>query len=116
VRNEPKTEYPVVVKSAPFYPDFLAFIDGRWIVVDVKGKHLAEAKQIDDRKKALKLLEREGGVQTFFLVDKVMEKRGFTAIEIASANDLEGFDELRHEELGLEEFTDGTVPTLFDKK
>jgi len=116
VRNEPRTEYPVEVKPAPFYPDFLAFINGKWIVVDVKGKHLAEAKQIDDRKKALKLLEKEGGVQTFFLVDKVMEKRGFKAVEIASVDDFSGFDELRHEELGIEEFTNGQKPTLFDKK
>jgi hypothetical protein len=29
---------------------------------------------------------------------------------------LEGFDELRHEELGLEEFTNGATPTLFDGK
>ena len=96
IRNEPKSEYPVEVKPAPFYPDFLAFINSKWIVVDVKGKHLAEAKQIDDRKKALKLLEKEGGVQTFFLVDKVMEKRGFKAVEIASIDDFNGFDELRH--------------------
>jgi type III restriction enzyme len=116
IRNEPRIEYPVEVKPAPFYPDFLAFIDGKWIIVDVKGKHLAEARQIDNRKKALKLLEKEGGIQTFFLVDKVMEKRGFKVLEIASTSDLEGFDELRHEELGLEEFTDGTIPTLFDKK
>jgi len=116
VRNEPRMEYPVEVKPAPFYPDFLAFINGKWIVVDVKGKHLAEAKQIDDRKKALKLLEKEGGVQTFFLVDKVMEKRGFKAVEIASVDDFSGFDELRHEELGIEEFTNGQTPTLFDKK
>lgn len=116
VRNEPRTEYPVEVKPAPFYPDFLAFINSKWIVVDVKGKHLAEAKQIDDRKKALKLLEKEGGVQTFFLVDKVMEKRGFKAVEIASVDDFSGFDELRHEELGIEEFTNGQTPTLFDKK
>ncbi len=116
VRNDPRTEYPVEVKPAPFYPDFLAFIEKKWIVVDVKGKHLAEAKQIDNRKKALKLLEKEGGIQTFFLVDKVMEKRGFKAVEIASINDLEGFDELRHEELGLEEFVSDNTPTLFDKK
>ena len=101
-----KEEYPVEVKPAPFYPDFLAFIEEKWIIVDVKGKHLAEAKQIDDRKKALKLLEKEGGVQTFFLVDKVMEKRGFKAVEIASVRDFEGFDELRHEELTLEEFVE----------
>ncbi len=114
VRNEPKTEYPVEVKPAPFYPDFLAFINGKWIVVDVKGKHLAEAKQIDDRKKALKLLDKEGGVQTFFLVDKVMEKKGFDPVKIASVDDFAGFDELRHEELGLEEFTNGHIPTLFE--
>jgi|GEM_PF-1669137 len=113
VRNDP-FEYPVEVKPAPFYPDFLAFIDGKWIIVDVKGKHLAEAKQIDDRKKALKLLEKEGGIQTFFLVDKAMEKRGFKAVEITSVSDFEGFDELRHEELALEEFTNGQIPTLFD--
>lgn len=107
VRNEPKTEYPVEVKPAPFYPDFLAFINDEWIVIDVKGKHLAEAKQIDDRKKALMLLEKEGGVKTYFLVDKVMEKRGFKAVEIAAVSDFEGFDELRHEELAFEEFTDG---------
>ncbi len=115
VRNEPRTEYPVEVKPAPFYPDFLAFIDGKWIIVDVKGKHLAEAKQIDDRKKALKLLEKEGGITTFFLVDKVMEKKGFSAATISSVKDFEGFDELRHEDLGLEEFTNGAVPNLFDK-
>jgi type III restriction enzyme len=114
VRNEPKTEYPVEVKPAPFYPDFLAFINGKWIIVDVKGKHLAEAKQIDDRKKALKLLEKEGGIQTFFLVDKVMERRGFKAIEIQSIDDFIGFDELRNEKLGLEEFVNGHVPTFFD--
>lgn len=115
VRNEPKTEYPVEVKPAPFYPDFLAFINGKWVVVDVKGKHLADAKQIDDRKKALKLLEKEGGLKTFFLVDKVMEKRGFKAVEIQSVDDFIGFDELRNEELGLEEFVNGHVLTLFDK-
>jgi type III restriction enzyme len=112
VRNDP-FEYPVEVKSAPFYPDFLAFIGGQWIIVDVKGKHLAETKQVDDRKKALKLLEKEGGVKTFFLVDKVMEKRGFKAVEIASVDDLEGFDELRHDELGLEQFTNGNTGKLF---
>lgn len=115
VRNEPRTEYPVEVKPAPFYPDFLAFIKGKWIIVDVKGKHLAEAKQIDDRKKALKLLEKEGGITTFFLVDKVMEKKGFSAATILSIKDFEGFDELRHKELGLEEFTNGLAPRLFDK-
>lgn len=115
VRNEPKTEYPVEVKPAPFYPDFLAFINGKWIIVDVKGRHLADAKQIDDRKKALKLLEKEGGIQTFFLVDKVMEKRGFKALEIQNIDDFIGFDELRNEKLGLEEFVNGHVPTLFDK-
>ena len=67
IRNEPKIEYPVEVKPASFYPDFLAFINNKWIIVDVKGKHLAEAKQIDDRKKALKLLEKEGGIQPFSL-------------------------------------------------
>ncbi len=115
VRNEPKTEYPIEVRPAPFYPDFLAFIEGKWIIVDVKGKHLAEAKQIDDRKKALKLLEKEGGITTFFLVDKVMEKKGFSATTISGVKDFEGFDELRHKELGLEEFTNGATPTLFDK-
>ncbi|MGA2171694.1 MAG: DEAD/DEAH box helicase family protein [Sedimentisphaerales bacterium] len=115
IRNEPRTEYPVEVKPAPFYPDFLAFILGKWIIVDVKGKHLAEAKQIDDRKNALRLLEKEGGMQTFFLVDKVMEKRGFKAVEIRSVDDLIGFDELRNEELGLEEFVNGHKPTLFDE-
>lgn len=115
VRNEPRTEYPVEVKPAPFYPDFLAFINGEWIIVDVKGKHLAEAKQIDDRKKALKLLEKEGGIRTFFLVDKVMEKRGFKSADISSVDDFDGYDELKHEELGLEEFTNGHVSTLFDK-
>lgn len=115
VRNEPKTEYPVEVKPAPFYPDFLAFISGKWVVVDIKGKHLADAKQIDDRKKALKLLEKEGGIKTFFLVDKVMEKRGFKVVEIQSVDDFIGFDELRNEELGLEEFVNGHVLTLFDK-
>ena len=115
IRNEPKIEYPVEVKPAPFYPDFLAFIGGKWIIVDVKGKHLAEAKQIDDRKKALKLLEKEGGIQTFFLVDKVMEKKGFKAVGIKSVDDFIGFDELRNEELGLEEFVNGYKPTLFDE-
>jgi type III restriction enzyme len=115
IRNEPRIEYPVEVKPAPFYPDFLAFINGKWIIVDVKGKHLAEAKQIDDRKKALILLEKEGGVQTFFLVDKVMEKKGFDPVKIQSVDDFIGFDELRNEELGIEEFVNGHKPTLFDE-
>ena len=115
VRNEPKIEYPVEVKPAPFYPDFLAFIKREWIIVDVKGKHLAEAKQIDNRKKALKLLEKEGGIKTFFLVDRVMAKKGFKDQEFKSIDDFAGFDELRNEELGLEEFVNGYIPTLFDK-
>jgi len=106
VRNDPRTEYPVEVKSAPFYPDFLAFINGKWIIVDVKGKHLAEAKQIDDRKNALKLLEKEGGIMTFFLIDKVMEKKGFNPSAIMSVEDFKGFDELRNEELYFEKFVD----------
>jgi len=44
--------------------------------------------------------------------DKVMEKKGFNAAAIATLNDFEGFDELRHEELGLEEFTDGSALKL----
>lgn len=117
VRNEPQIEYSVEVKPAPFYPDFLAFINGKWVIIDVKGRHLSEDKQkIPARKKALKLLEKEGGIKTFFLVDKVMEKRGFKAVEIQSVDDFIGFDELRNEELGLEEFVNGHVPTLFDKK
>lgn len=113
VRNDP-FEYAVEVKQAPFYPDFLAFIDSKWTIIDVKGKHLAEAKQIDDRKKALKLLAKEGGIQTFFLVDKIMDKRGFKSVEITSVRDFEGYDELRHEELGREEFVNGAKKTLFD--
>jgi type III restriction enzyme len=116
IRNEPKTEYPVEVRPAPFYPDFLAFVNGGWVIVDVKGKHLAEAKQIDDRKKALKLLEKEGGIKTFFLVDKVMDGKGFNAANIASVGDFEGFDELRNDGLELEGFTDITDETLFSKK
>lgn len=115
IRNEPRIEYPVEVRQAPFYPDFLAFIQGQWFIVDVKGKHLAESKQIDDRKKALKLLEKEGGITTFFLVDKEMERKGFSPTEISSVNDFESFDELRHEELGLEEFTGDDELPLFDK-
>jgi len=84
----------------------------KWIIVDVKGKHLAETKQIDDRKKALKLLEKESGVQTFFLVDKVMESRGFNGVEITNISDLEGFDELRHQELEFEELNNGQNPLL----
>ena len=53
------------------------------------------------------------GIQTFFLVDKVMGKKGFKAVEIQSVDDLIGFDELRNEELGLEEFVNGYKPTLF---
>jgi len=113
VRNEPKTEYPVEVRPAPFYPDFLAFIDGKWTIVDVKGRHLADAKQIDDRKKALKLLEKESGIQTFLLVDKVMEKRGFKALEIQSIDDFIGFDELRNAKILKTEFVNGQTPDLF---
>ena len=116
IRNEPRTEYPVEVKPAPFYPDFLAYINKKWIIVDVKGKHLAEAKQIDDRKKALKLLEREGGMKTFFLVDNVMENKGFKAVDITSIDDFEGYDELRHQELALEEFENGITKSLLNSK
>lgn len=105
IRNEPQTEYPLEIKPASVYPDFLAFIEKKWIIIDVKGRHLAETKNIDDRKKALILLEKKCNMKTFFLVDKAMERRGFKAVEISSVDDLNGFDELRHEELGLEEFT-----------
>lgn len=114
IRNEPKTEYPVEVKPAAFYPDFLAFIENKWIIVDVKGRHLAEAKQIDNRKKALKLLEKEGGLRTFFLVDDVMERKGFKSFEIKNINDFNGFDELQNEDLNLKEFHNGHEPNLLD--
>jgi hypothetical protein len=113
IRNDPRTEYPVEVKPSAFYPDFLGYINGDWVIVDVKGKHLAEARQIDDRKKALKLLEEKGGIKTFFLVDKVMENKGFNPGTINSIADFDGFDELKHEDLSVEEFIDGKVQTLF---
>jgi hypothetical protein len=116
IRNEPKTEYPIETRPAPFYPDFLAYIKGKWAVIDVKGKHLAEAKQIDERKKVLKLLEKEGKISTYFLVDKVMEKKGFETQKIKSLDDLSSFDELRHAELGDEEFINGASLDLFKQK
>ncbi|MFA5145353.1 MAG: DEAD/DEAH box helicase family protein [Candidatus Omnitrophota bacterium] len=116
IRNEPKTEYPIEARPAPFYPDFLAYIKGKWAVIDVKGKHLAETKQIDERKKVLKLLEKEGKIITYFLVDKVMEKKGFEDQKIQSLDDFSGFDELRHAELGDEEFINGALSDLFKKR
>ena len=117
VRNESKTEYPVEVRPAPFYPDFLAFIRGEWIIVDVKGRHLAEDQQkIPARKKALKLLEKEGGIKTFFLVDDVLERKGFQSLEFKSINDFAGFDELRKKELDLNGFVNSHVSTLFNRK
>lgn len=116
IRNQSNVEYPIELRPAPIYPDFLAFINGDWIILDVKGRHLAEGPSIDTRKKALKIIEKEKGIKTFFLVDKVMEKRGFKAVEIASVSDFEGYDELRNEELTTEEFTNGQIPTLFDEK
>ena len=44
-----------------------------------------------------------------------MEKKGFNPSTISSVNDFGGFDELRHENLGLEEFTSGHIKNLFDK-
>lgn len=107
IRNEPKKEYPIEVKPAPFYPDFIAYVKGKWAIIDVKGKHLSEGKQIDERKKALKLLGKEGNIITFFLVDKVMEKKGFISQNIKSLDDFASFDELRHAELADEEFING---------
>ena len=112
VRNEPQTEYPLEIKPASVYPDFLAFIKKKWIIIDVKGRHLAETKNIDDRKNALILLEKECNMKTFFLVDKVMERRGFKAVEIASIDDLDGYDELKHKELAIEEFVNGQSTLL----
>ena len=114
IRNNPNVEYAVEVIPAPFYPDFLAYLKGKWNIIDVKGKHLAEANQIENRKKALKLIEKEGGIQTFFLVDKHMEKRGFNGLKMHEISDFNGFDELRNEDLGLEEFVNGQTPDLFD--
>ena len=103
------------MRPALFYPDFLAYIKGKWAIVDVKGKHLAEAKQIDERKNALRLIEEKGGVKTFFLVDKVMDRKGFNAQKIESLDDFEGYDELRHEEFASEGYINGRERTLFDK-
>ena len=116
VRNEPKTGYAVEVKPASFYPDFLAYIKGEWAIIDVKGRHLAEAKQIEERKQALKLLQNEGKIKTFFLVDDVMERKGFASQKIASLDDLSGYDELRNAKLSKREFVNGQAPDLFDKK
>lgn len=115
VRNEANKEYRVDVKPAPFYPDFLAYLKSKWVIVDVKGRDWTEFKYIDARKNALKLIEKEKSVKTFFLIDKVMEKKGFKEQSFDSINDFEGFDALRHEELAMEEFTNGDEPSLFDK-
>jgi len=115
VRNEPKIGYAVEVKPAPFYPDFIAFVKGEWSIIDVKGRHLAEAKQIEERKKALKLIQKERSIKTFFLVDDVMERKGFVSQEISKIDDLAGFDELRNAKLSKREFLNGQVPDLFDK-
>jgi len=116
VRNEPRTEYGVEVRPAPFYPDFLAYINKQWSVVDVKGSHLAEAKQIDNRKRALKLLEEKGGLKTFFLVDDIMEKKGFSAQDFKSIDDFAGFDELHSSKIKWESLAEEHIPSLFDKK
>ena len=95
LKNEPQKEYPVEVRPATFYPDFLSFINKKWAIIDVKGRHLAEARQIDNRKKALKLLEKKAGLKTFFLVDEAMKRKGFKDSKIKSLDDFSGFDELR---------------------
>lgn len=115
VRNEPKTGYSVEVKPASFYPDFIIFIKGVWAIVDVKGRHLAEAKQIEGRKKALKLIEQEKKIKTFFLVDEVMERKGFVEQKITSLDDLAGYDELRNARLLKKEFINGKIPDLFNR-
>lgn len=115
IRNEPKTGYVVDVKPAPFYPDFLIYIKKEWAIIDIKGKHLAEAKQIEERKKALKLLQEEGKIKTYFLVDEVMERKGFVSQKIMSLDDLAGYDELRNAKLSKNEFINGQKPDLFDK-
>lgn len=117
VRNEPKTGYAVEVKPAPFYPDFIAFIKGEWSIIDVKGRHLAEAKQIEERKKALKLIQKERNIKTFFLVDDVMERKGFVSVsqKISTIDDLAGFDELRNARLSKKEYINGQIPDLFNK-
>lgn len=107
VRNEPKTGYAVEVKPASFYPDFLVFIKEEWAIIDVKGRHLAEAKQIEERKKALKLIQEEKKIKTFFLVDDAMEKKGFANQKITSLDDLSGYDELRNAKLLKKEFVNG---------
>jgi len=95
LKNEPQKEYPVEVRPATFYPDFLSFINKKWAIIDVKGRHLAEARQIDNRKKALKLLKKKAGLKTFFLVDEVMKRKGFKDSKIKNLDDFGGFDELR---------------------
>jgi type III restriction enzyme len=115
VRNEPKTGYAVEVKPAPFYPDFIAFIKGEWAIIDVKGRHLAEAKQIEERKKALKLIQEEKKIKTFFLVDDVIERKGFVFQKISSLDDLGGYDELRNAKLSKKEYVNGQAADLFDK-
>jgi len=103
LRNEPKTGYPVEVKPASFYPDFLVYLKGEWAIIDVKGRHLAEAKQIEERKKALRLIQEQKKIKTFFLVDDVMERKGFSSQKITSLDDLAGFDELRNARLSKKE-------------
>jgi len=115
VRNEPKTGYPVEVKPAPFYPDFLIYLKGTWAIIDVKRRHLAEAKQIEERKKALKLIQDEKKIKTFFLVDDAMEKKGFSSQKITSLDDLTGFNELRNARLSKKEYINGQIPDLFEK-
>ena len=72
-----------------FYPDFVGLLDdGRLLVVEYKGAHLAEGPEPDEKRTIGKLWERESGGRCLFLMAEktvngkdvrrqLMEKTGF---------------------------------------
>ena len=53
--------------AARFYPDFVALLDdGRLLVVEYKGAHLAEGPEPDEKRTIGKLWERESGGRYLF--------------------------------------------------
>lgn len=81
IRNVPKhpDAFWLPTASGRFYPDFVAELtDGRILVVEYKGAHLADAADTDEKHSIGALWEKASGGKSLFLMaeKQVLPERG----------------------------------------
>lgn len=69
VYHHPLGEAPVPTATDKFYPDFVAQMeDGKLLVVEYKGAHIADGADTAEKRTIGQLWERNGGGNSLFVV------------------------------------------------